>query len=840
MPFKNISKKFKILLIVTASVLLSLLLVPTYFLFKNIQNDMPLREYVKVTLIPRLKTDLKRFFTFSKNSSIDIPVLFLEIEPAELKKLNDERVSRIAEIEKNQNADVGQDHWKFVNAKVILNQQEHLIKIRIRGDMPSNFNRGIERASLRFNIESNTALFGKKKLSLVRAFLESNFYGFLFSRFLDQNGFIANNVKFVRLVFNGEDTGICFLEEGFSKELLESSDYRDGVILRFKNDCMDNNGSYNNAGIPELVAYNEKRVIKDSVLSGSYNRALSKFDLLKDKKITVTQCFNTDKFARYLALCDIFLAHHSYVCHNTKLYFNPINDKFEPIAWDPSSFMRYKVRLPVHKGFNSVSGEVYDNRQSYPLYNFLFSDTLFLKNFNRHLSEFSHNTDFALFIKENEDIIGSLDPILYRQRFQEQFHPDFLLGNIQNIKNWFSTDTRLTAKMFRHEGILVVNSTLPLAIELKKLKLDSGSTLPINKILLPYQSDTIRIGKMIKSDDYKFTLFSSIYGFEDGQKYKGNIFEKMDQYNTPFISEKTDSSLLKFDIQTKSVSFRDKIVTLNQNLFIPPGNNWIIPAGAQIELRNNANIISESPLVAIGRPDKKIKFHSDGSGGIFIKNTLSPSTLEYVEFDNLSNPVSDNWSLTGAVTFYESEVTLGNCVIINNLSEDAINIIRSHFFIHDCFVSHTFSDAIDMDFSNGKIINTTIENTQNDGLDFSGSQVELHNINLSRIGDKGVSGGENTSASIENINIKDSFIGISSKDKSIVKTENLEILNTKIPFTSYQKKPEYGPATIVVKNFKGKVEKNDYRIESNSLLVINGDSLKGKETNVYDKLYKKL
>ncbi len=812
-----------------------MLAIPSYLIIKDIQNDMPLREYVKETLLRRLKTDFKRFFTFSDESSINIPVLYLEISEPELKKLEEMRVNRLAEIDSHKVVHMGQEHWDFVKANIIYEKTEYQIKIRIRGDMPSNYNRGIEKASFRFNVESDNALFGKKKLSIVRAFLENNFYGYLFSKYMDNEGFVTNDVMFVRLIFNGEDTGICFLQEGFSKELAESSDYREGVIFRFKNDCIDNNGDYNSSGIPELVPYNEKRILKDSVLNKQCNRALTKFDLLKTKKILTAQCFNTEKFAKYLALCDIFLAHHSYVCHNAKLYFNPVNDKFEPIAWDPSSFMRYNVKLSVQRGFNSVSGEIYNDKKSYPIYQWLFSDTLFLKNFNRNLFEYSSGNSIAQFVEQYKKIIDIIDPVLYRQRFQEQFKPEILLGNIETINHSFSTENRFTAKIFRNEGILVVNSMLPLAVHLSKLKLDSANIIFLDKILYPFQSDTFRIAaNLISPNDKKFMLFSSVFGFEDGQKYKGNIFEKMDQYNTPVISETTDSSLFNFDTKNKKLSFKSKNITIEKSIYIPPGFTLNIEGGSEINLKNSSSIISESAFDAKGKSDKKIKIHSDGTGGIFIKNAKSSSYFEYVQFENLSNPQSNNWSLTGAVTFYETEIFFDNCIFKNNFSEDALNIIRSKFNIQNCFVSHTSSDAIDIDFSDGKIMNTVIENTKNDGLDFSASHVELKNIKLSQIGDKAVSGGENSFADLQNINISDSFIGISSKDKSTIKSENITIENTKYPLTSYQKKPEYGPATIIVNQFKGNSE---FLIEKNSVLILDGDTINGSVKNIYEKLY---
>jgi hypothetical protein len=825
-------------LLISTAVLLILASPFLYIIVKNIQNDLPLREYVKETLLKRIHNDIHRLFTFNDKDKLKLPELFLKIDKHAFSDLDSLRKNKLDYIEdKGTAGSTSQSEWNYVTANITLNDTIHTIKIRIRGDMPSNYNRGLENASYRFNIESNTALFGKKKLSLVRPFLENNFYGYLFSNFFEKEGFISNDIIFIRLYLNGKDNGIYFLQEGFSKELVESDEYREGVIMRFKNDCEDNNGSYNSTRIPELDVYGENKILKDSALSRCYNRARFKFSSLRSGKIDVEQCFNTKKFAKYFALCDFFLSHHSYVCHNVKMYFNPINDKFEPIAWDPSNFVRYKISLPVQPGYTNYSGEIYNDQKKYPIHNFLYKDTNFLKTFNYYTYQYSHNDTIRNFLEKHKKLIEALDPEMYRQRFQEQFNSGLILDNIQAIKNWFTTDTRIIAKVYRSDKILVVKSMSPLSVQLKNLKLDSGLSLKLNRILLPYASDTILIDTGDPKEwGKKFTLTSVIYGMDSTKmKYKGVIFEKEDNINSTLITEIPDTTILQFDKKNKTVVFRKENTVLKKNIYIPAGYKFMIHPGSSISLLNHANIVCESEIHAIGTRKKPISFESDGTGGLLVKNAENTSELDYVICQNLSAPKEGNWEITGAITFYDCVVHIKHCIFNNNKSEDAINIVRGDFQIDSCSFSNTFSDGVDIDFGKGSITNCEVSNTGNDGLDISGALVTVNNIHLLNIGDKGISGGEKATITASNINLDQSMIGIASKDKSIVTIENATIQNCKYPLAAYQKKPEYGPATIICNNII--CSSKNYLIEKNSMLVMNKNAIKGASADVYKSLY---
>src|SRR6185369_4700429 len=113
--------------------------------------------------------------------------------------------------------------------------------------------------------------------------------------------------------------------------------------------------------------------------------------------------------------------------------------------------------------------------------------------------------------------------------------------------------------------------------------------------------------------------------------------------------------------------------TLDKDLIIPPGYRLIAGQGLKLNLRDSAKIISHSALQFIGSNDSPIKIYSsDNTGqGIIVMGTRIQSVMKFVVFENLSNPTTSKWSVSGSVNFYESPVTIEYCQFLKNRSEDA-------------------------------------------------------------------------------------------------------------------------------------------------------------------------
>jgi hypothetical protein len=189
------------------------------------------------------------------------------------------------------------------------------------------------------------------------------------------------------------------------------------------------------------------------------------------------------------------------------------------------------------------------------------------------------------------------------------------------------------------------------------------------------------------------------------------------------------------------------------------------------------------------------------------------------------------------VTFYRSPVAISRCEFGANHSEDGLNLVRSPFEMDEVFVHDTSSDAFDADFSDGTIRRSFFRGMVNDAIDVSGSRVTVVSVRIERAGDKGLSAGEHADLTIQDVEVRDSNIGVASKDQSTVVAEGLRVVDGRIGFALYEKKSEFGPASMDLRDARLEGVATPYLLEQRSKLVMGGRSIEPNATGVYDQLY---
>ena len=315
-------------------------------------------------------------------------------------------------------------------------------------------------------------------------------------------------------------------------------------------------------------------------------------------------------------------------------------------------------------------------------------------------------------------------------------------------------------------------------------------------------------------------------------------------FHRTVIRTKDNMSDFNFLVEEENyIYFIGNEITISKPLFIPPGKELLIFPGQTIDLINQAYIVARTPIQLEGTKSNPIRvFTSDGSGrGIFVSQANGDSNISYTVFDGLNAPMSGFWSLTGAITFYESDVNIAHSDFVNNGCEDGLNIIRSDFKIWNSYFGNTSFDAFDADFCTGTITDCVFENTINDAIDVSTTQLEISSTNMINIGDKGISGGEKSQVLIRGLNINNAVIGLASKDLSVISGSNISISNSKIAITLYEKKPEFGPATIDIHNYttSGHIDL-DYLIQKKSTLIIDNQVMVPRAARKEQYLFEKM
>jgi hypothetical protein len=279
---------------------------------------------------------------------------------------------------------------------------------------------------------------------------------------------------------------------------------------------------------------------------------------------------------------------------------------------------------------------------------------------------------------------------------------------------------------------------------------------------------------------------------------------------------------------------------VNKTLVLPAGYTVVCQEDTELDLKQGATIISYSPLDFRGSRERPIVIRStDGLGqGLTVFRAGERSALEWVNFLGLANPSAAGWQLPGAVTFHESPVDIENCSFEGNTcGDDFLNIVASDFSITNVIFSNIKADALDVDFGSGRIVGTDFLDCGNDAIDVSGTTLYIESGTLRNIGDKGLSGGEDSRFTARGVTIEGAELAVASKDNSYMVLDDVHIKGCKVGLTAYQKKPEFGPGTIEARQLVLVDVGIPYLVEERSTVRVDDVQIPSSRDNVKEILY---
>jgi hypothetical protein len=223
--------------------------------------------------------------------------------------------------------------------------------------------------------------------------------------------------------------------------------------------------------------------------------------------------------------------------------------------------------------------------------------------------------------------------------------------------------------------------------------------------------------------------------------------------------------------------------------------------------------------------------------GIAIIKSGESSIWSNAKIENTAGIQIDQWSLSGGVNFYESDIEMDHVLFSGNRSEDALNIVRSKFKLKNVTIKNTTSDAFDSDFSSGEVVDGVFENIGSegggDGIDVSGSEVSVSRTFFKNISDKALSVGENSQLKASEVDINNVAIGVASKDGSQLFISDSKFTDIKkAGLMAYIKKPEYGPAKISANALEIHSTEKRAIAQKGNKITIDGIEIPSAELNV--------
>ncbi len=728
-----------------------------------------------------------------------------------ISKKNTEKLQLIKDRYLSQGLIIQEDK-DWVKAKLTSNFGESKTQIRYKGDWLDHL-RG-DKESFRVEIKSDNSWNGLQTFSIqspeVRGFLNE----WVLHQLLGQADVLSPRYDFVRVRFNDNKARVYAYEEHFTKNLVENQLRREGPILKFTedrywdamnrninirrrvNDSKDKNDAFWKS---ELKPFKEGKTSKNPKLSGAFEVAQNLMHQYKFGLKPAKEVFDLDRMAKYLAILDIAEASHSLTWHNQRFYYNPVTGLLEPIGFDGySAAGDYWSDRPLH----AERVYTHSNDEFEPFHR-IFYDKDFIPIYIKYLKEYSNPDFIQPFLAQLGEGLQEREDFIQREYPYYEYDEAGLIDRALKVTadvEPFSSSLQIFNKGTIGDSIevqLLNQHILPLeVVAVGNSKIDPNRQR-MNVFVFPQRKDdlpkytTIKVAKKTTHIYYRLPGSDKYYA-----KQLPNWSAPKDwsprQELLASIPNETDKSV--YIEKNNLILFQKKQYNIESPLVLPKGKKVVIEAGAVFKFSKGGFLLSFSAVEMQGDLESPIVFEAtdNQSGAVIVMQASQKSFCRHVIFKNQNTLAYKGWSLTGAVTFYESDVKIFGCQFLNNQCEDALNIVRSDFEVDKCSFRNIFGDAFDADFCNGTVANCIFEEIKNDALDFSTSVITIHKCEMNGVGDKAISAGEQATITATDINVKNANIGFASKDKSVLTLDRVTIKDAQTGFAAYQKKPEFG------------------------------------------------
>lgn len=796
----------------------------------------------------------------------DLPIVHLDIGFAAFQFLSAKRQEALRRgILINSDSD-----WQ--QAAIRYGDQAILVHIRLKGDWTDHLRD--KKWSFRLKTRKGKKFMGMRVFAFQAPYTRNYLNQWLYFQDLRAAGLMTPRYSFINLVVNGESWGIYAVEEGFSKELLESQGRRTGVIVRFNEDLnwlyragfgdslqdlfrssVDTVGStLRSDEFAPVDEFNSTKVASDPALRAQSQTALGLLRGFERGKLTLSQVFDPVSFGKYMAHNNLWSERHGLFWNNERYYYNPLTSKLEPIAYDS---------LPLAEFYGPFTDLArYDDPQVMRAY---------VQEVNR-IARADYLADFEAKYKpvydHDRQILGQEFPLkdmqppwnmlTERQHLLVQaLHPPqavqaYLAPNLPG-----QTVAIRLANIIRYPVILkrlqVGHNALPVSsdwVQGQDRQLLYAAMQPETVLRSAPQDKprylTLRVpttalqallppGHTVFSDTIQ--LITSLYAV--GEPITTTVLPHYPPVLSQQVLPKRPSvaeALARYPFLTRAeepgfLELKSGRWHVPGDLILPDRVGLIATQPVTLTFDSGALLLANGPLRLTGPRPESIYLGPAGDqwAGIAVLKTgdTAGSWLENVVISGTAGINRSGWMTSGGVTFYKSPFVLRNCRLIYSKAADNINIVHSRFAAYNTEFAHTTAkggDGLDGDFVRGRIENCAFHDLGGDGVDVSGSQVTIDGATFQHMADKGISAGENSVVTATRIVADDLTMAVASKDLSRVRVDDITISNAWVAgLAAYQKKVEYGPAELVATNVH-------FMDSSPQILVQKGS--KGKVNNI--------
>jgi hypothetical protein len=415
---------------------------------------------------------------------------------------------------------------KWQKGKLRRNNEEYDIKIKLKGMFLDEFEFKDQRFS--YSIKLN-----KKKIkNMSRFFIHypekrlklHEWYG---DQLLKYAGLIYHENDFISLKINEDKEELYLLEEKSSVQTLKRNKRPMGPIISFSTEKLrKSNQEKQHKQIKNNYseAYYQSEI--KPLFKDTHNlRAIQLLENYRSGELPPEKVFNMDKTARLFALAELVGYIHQLQFHNIKFYYNPDEDRLEPIAND----FQFSLLSNWTSGLLTIDGFLNSNKHIvFPFSQKLLKNQKFINLVFKKLNIYRKSSFMEGFLKniknqeeEAKTAISVFDPFYVPQISfylkQNIKHINYIIESKEELKffKFLDKDTVINFKIKNYKPLI------PISILKEKeivYNFKNEKNYPSKKVNEPIKKYSFKIinSKISKNDSNLYFIYTLLG--EEGNK----------------------------------------------------------------------------------------------------------------------------------------------------------------------------------------------------------------------------------------------------------------------------------------------------------------------------------
>jgi hypothetical protein len=651
---------------------------------------------------------------------------------------------------------------------------------------------------------------------------------------LRRAGVLAPQSRFVRLILNGEDWGTYLLRESITPELLAAQGRVEGPIVRIdwnELDAATEGGPQPALGaeLPAVVQMDEfgaEHGRSDPAWQEQYTTALRLLQGFGSGQRSASEVFDTERMGRYLAHANLWGARTTPRWREQWFYYDPVAMRLEPIGYDAfATGGEATISVPwlqQHTEWGNVPG-LTDLAQ--------YNDPQIMEAFVREVMRITQPEYLeqlrSSYAPESEQYyvvlareFASLDLELPWTRLPERqrrmlasLHPEQpayavqMMGALEDTvhleicnlsrypiaadkarlngdevdlhADWVpESDNRLVHRYATPKVILRgIEGDVP---EYVTVRVPASLLDPSTTDVLQLVIHIVGVDRPIPIDVHRDTL-SGIS--QTRLPVQPSLEQALARH--PFLTtHSTGPAPPTMSETSRWLALRPGTWEVEGDLILPDGYGLRATEPVTLAFDSGAMLFANAPLSLADPEPNGIRQASlvrlvpqdDTWAGLLVLRTGPDvvSVLRNVEIRGARGIHRDGWRTDGGITFYESPVVLDRCSLRDMQAKAALHVSHATFELLRTGFEHV-GGALDADLAQGRVEQCTLHDVRGNGIDATGSTVDIQDVRLLRVYGVGISASQTSAVTAEGVGAADVHIPIASQDMSLVKAYDVQI-----------------------------------------------------------------